>query len=36
MRLDSVLRKPNVSRTMVLDYVKTKHHLYFVNTKIKD
>jgi hypothetical protein len=36
MRLDSVLRKQNVNRNMVLDYIKTKHHLYFVNTKLTD
>ena len=36
MRLDSVLRKPNVTRNMILDYIKTKHHLYFLNTKLKD
>ena len=36
MRLDSILRKPNVSRIDVLNYVKNKHHLYFLNNKIKD
>jgi hypothetical protein len=36
MRLDSILRKSNVSRNDVLNYVKTKHHLYFINTKLKD
>ena len=36
MRLDSVLRKPNVSREDVLNYVKTKHYLYFTSGKIKD
>ena len=36
MRLDSILRKPQVSRNDVLDYVKNKHHLYFLNGKIKD
>jgi hypothetical protein len=36
MRLDSVLRKPKVTREDVLNYIKTKHHLYFVGGKIKD
>ncbi len=36
MRLDSILRKLNVNRNDVLNYVKTKHHLYFLNTKLKD
>lgn len=36
MRLDSVLRKPKVSRDDVLFYVKNKHHLYFANGKVKD
>lgn len=36
MRLDSILRKPNVNRTDILTYVKNKHHLYFLNGKIKD
>lgn len=36
MRLDSVLRKQKVTRDDVLNYVKTKHHLYFANNKIKD
>lgn len=36
MRLDSVLRKNNVSRDDVLSYVKNKHHLYFVSPKLKD
>ena len=36
MRLDSILRKPNVNRIDVLDYIKNKHHLYFLNGKIKD
>ncbi len=36
MRIDSILRKPNVNRNDVLNYVKTKHHLYFLNTKLKD
>jgi hypothetical protein len=36
IRLDSVLRKPKVARDDLLNYVKTKHHLYFANGKIKD
>lgn len=36
MRLDSVLRKSKLTRDDVLNYVKTKHHLYFMNGKIKD
>lgn len=36
MRLDSIMRKPQVSRIDVLNYVKNKHHLYFLNGKIKD
>ena len=36
MRLDSILRKVNVSRNDVLNYVKTKHHLYFLDTKLRD
>ena len=36
MRLDSIMRKPNVSRIDVLNYVKNKHYLYFINGKVKD
>ena len=36
MRLDSILKKSNVNRIDVLNYVKNKHHLYFVNGKVKD
>ena len=36
MRLDSIMRKPNVTRTDVLTYIKNKHHLYFLNGKVKD
>jgi hypothetical protein len=36
MRLDSVMRRTNVSRNDVLNYVKNKHHLYFLSGKIKD
>lgn len=36
MRLDSIMRKPNVTRIDVLNYVKNKHHLYFLNGKVKD
>lgn len=36
IRLDSVLRKSKLTRDDVLNYVKTKHHLYFMNGKIKD
>ena len=30
------MRKANVSRIDVLNYMKNKHHLYFMNGKIKD
>ena len=36
MRLDSILRRSTVTRQDVLNYVKNKHHLYFMNGKIKD
>ena len=36
MRLDSILRKTNVNRIDVLNYIKNKHHLYFLNGKVKD
>ena len=36
MRLDSVLRKPSVSKEDVLNYIKTKHYLYFVSGKVTD
>lgn len=36
MRLDSVLRKPKVTRDDVLNYIKNKHHLYFASGKVKD
>lgn len=36
MRLDSIMRKPNVTRFDVLSYVKNKHHLYFLTGKVKD
>lgn len=36
MRLDSILKKVNVTRTDVLNYVKTKHHLYFLHEKLTD
>lgn len=36
MRLDSIMRKPNVNRIDVLNYIKNKHHLYFLNNKVKD
>ncbi len=36
MRLDSILRKSNVNRIDVLNYVKNKHYLYFLNGKLKD
>jgi hypothetical protein len=36
MRLDSIMRKPNVTRIDVLNYIKNKHHLYFLNGKVKD
>ena len=30
------MRKPNVNRIDVLNYIKNKHHLYFLNNKVKD
>lgn len=36
MRLDSILKKHNVNRIDVLNYVKNKHHLYFLSGKVKD
>lgn len=36
MRLDSLFKKSKLSRDDVLNYIKTKHHLYFVNGKVKD
>lgn len=36
MRLDSVFKKSNANRIDVLNYVKNKHYLYFLNGKIKD
>ena len=36
MRLDSILRKPQATRIDVLNYVKNKHHLYFLNDRLKD
>jgi hypothetical protein len=36
MRLDSIFKKYNVNRIDVLNYIKNKHHLYFINGKIKD
>lgn len=36
MRLDSILKKSNVNRIDVLNYVKNKHYLYFINGKVKD
>ena len=36
MRLDSIMRKPSLTRIDVLNYIKNKHHLYFLNGKIKD
>lgn len=36
MRLDSVMRRSSVNRTDVLNYIKNKHHLYFMGGKIKD
>ena len=36
MRLDSILRKSNVNRVDVLNYIKNKHHLYFISGKVKD
>jgi hypothetical protein len=36
MRLDSIFKKNNVNRIDVLNYVKNKHHLYFLTGKVKD
>ena len=36
MRLDSVLRRSTVNRNDILNYIKNKHHLYFMGGKIKD
>lgn len=36
MRLDSILKKINVNRIDVLNYIKNKHHLYFMTGKVKD
>lgn len=36
MRLSSILVKPNVTREDVLNYVKTKHYLYFMNGRVSD
>lgn len=36
MRLDSMLKRANTNRIDVLNYVKNKHYLYFLNGKIKD
>lgn len=36
MRLDSMMRRTNVTRMDVMNYVKNKHYLYFINGKIKD
>ena len=36
MRLDSIFKKNNANRIDVLNYVKNKHYLYFLNGKIKD
>lgn len=33
-RLDSILKKRKVTRDNVLNYIKTKHHLYFASGKI--
>jgi hypothetical protein len=36
MRLDSMMRRTNVTRGDILNYVKNKHYLYFLSGKIKD
>jgi hypothetical protein len=36
MRLDSIFKKSNANRIDVLNYVKNKHYLYFLNGKVKD
>lgn len=30
------MRKPNVNRIDVLNYIQNKHYLYFINGKVKD
>ena len=36
MRLDSIFKKSNVNRIDILNYIKNKHYLYFLNGKVKD
>lgn len=36
MRLDSILKRGNSNRNDILNYVKNKHYLYFINGKVKD
>ena len=36
MRLDSILRRQQVTRDDVLNYIKNKHFHYFINGKVKD
>lgn len=36
IRLASILAKDHATKEQILNYIKTKHHLYFVNGKIKD
>ena len=36
MRLDSILKRGTTNRIDILNYVKNKHHLYFISGKVKD
>jgi hypothetical protein len=36
MRIDSLLKRGNYNRIDILNYIKNKHYLYFINGKIKD
>lgn len=36
IRLDSVLRRSQINREDILNYIKTKHFHYFANGKVKD
>jgi hypothetical protein len=36
MRLDSMLKRGKTNRNDILNYIKNKHYLYFINGKVKD
>lgn len=36
MKIDSLLKQGNNNRIDILNYIKNKHYLYFINGKIKD